>query len=371
MTQDNENNSLNIINRYDALTKVAAIFKRAGSYKRISNVVKSKICAKFKITSGINFYPTQISIEPTTLCNYACPACYHGLPDLEGKPGGTRPKFMDFDSYKKLIDEIGNYTWYLNLTGEGESFLHPRIYDMIRYASDKGIFVNSESNASKLDIEALANSGIGAIHFALDGFTPETYSKYRVNGNFDKVLKNITAFCEYVERNKIKTKILVRYLINSYTEKEVNEAREYFKRFPNVSLYNDYFFMPPASAKIFKQYQDATTEEIYNEWTPREMTEYDVYMYHEETGYYRLKSLANPISGNCVSPFGGAVLNADGGLYPCCIAAPHEPKPLHYGNVFEEGFMPVWKSAKAKKFRQNYKSNNGDCFFCNQCSENH
>lgn len=366
-----EQSSLNVIKRYSILTKSAAILQRAGSYKRILNILKSKICTKFKITSNIQFYPSQISIEPTTICNYKCPACYHGLSDLEGRPGGSRPSFIDVDAFKRLIDEICDYTWYLNLVGEGESFLHPKIYEMIKYASDRGIFVNSETNASHLDIEALANSGIGAIHFALDGFTPETYSKYRINGDFNKVLTNISKYCEFVKENNINTKILIRYLVNSYTEIEVEDAKNYFKRFPDVAFYTDYFFMPPPSAKIFRMIQDATTEEIYNEWSPRVMKEYDVYFYHKESGYYRLKSLANPISGKCVSPYVGAILDAGGNLYPCCISAPHEPNMLCYGNVFDNGFMPVWRGDKAKQFRTAYKKNNGNCFFCKNCSENH
>ncbi len=369
--KEKSENKLNLIKRYSFISKISAIIKRTGSAKKTFNILKSKLNIKFRMTCGLNFYPTQISIEPTTICNYACPACYHGLTDLEGSPGGTRPKYIDFKSFKNLIDEISDYTWYLNLVGEGESFLHPQIYEMINYASSKGIFVSSESNASHLNIESLAKCGLGSIHFALDGFSQDVYQKYRVKGDFNKVLNNITEFCEYANKHNTNTKILVRYLVNSYTEPQIEEARKYFLKYPFVNFYLDYFFMPPASAKTFREFQDATTKAIYDEWTPKKLKEFDVYSFDAKSGYYRLKSLLNPISGKCISPYVGAILDAGGNLYPCCISAPHEPNQLCYGNVFEEGFMPVWKGSKATAFRKAYKLNKGNCTFCKECSENH
>jgi MoaA/NifB/PqqE/SkfB family radical SAM enzyme len=44
---------------------------------------------------------------------------------------------MDFEDYKKIIDEMGDYLLNVTLWNFGEPFLHKQISDMIDYAKKK------------------------------------------------------------------------------------------------------------------------------------------------------------------------------------------------------------------------------------------
>ena len=53
---------------------------------------------------------------------------------------------MGFDTFTKILDEVGGYIFTLLFWGWGEPFLDPRAFDMIAYARAKGIKVISSTN---------------------------------------------------------------------------------------------------------------------------------------------------------------------------------------------------------------------------------
>jgi sulfatase maturation enzyme AslB (radical SAM superfamily) len=122
-------------------------------------------------------WPTHLQIEPTTFCNLRCTLC----PVTVGmdRPGGH----MDFDLYKKIIDEVGGYVFLILLWDWGEPFLNPSIYEMISYAKQKGIKLVCSTNGhlfkKREETEKLISSGLDSIFFAVDGISQETYEPYR------------------------------------------------------------------------------------------------------------------------------------------------------------------------------------------------
>src|SRR4026209_591023 len=79
--------------------------------------------------------PVGISIEPTTSCNLRCPECPSGLRSF------TRPTGMLSSTlFKSVIDQLAPTLSYLTFYFQGEPFLHPDFLEMVRYASEKGIY---------------------------------------------------------------------------------------------------------------------------------------------------------------------------------------------------------------------------------------
>ena len=104
-------------------------------------------------------YPIRVALEPTNLCNLKCPMC----PVSNPKPGAQRG-FMDFDLYKKLVDQASEFAVDITLVGGGEPMLHPQIIDFIKYAKSKKMRVRMDSNATLITEEkakALIKSGAG------------------------------------------------------------------------------------------------------------------------------------------------------------------------------------------------------------------
>ncbi len=121
----------------------------------------------------------------------------------------TRKKgTMSWRLFTKIIDEIAavdkNVRVWMVFFGEPLILkkTKPTIFEMIAYAKGLGLAdVVLNSNANLMDDDSarrLIKSGLDAIYFGIDAFTPETYAKLRVGGNHERVINNI--------RNLIKLK---------------------------------------------------------------------------------------------------------------------------------------------------------------------
>ena len=77
--------------------------------------------------------PLCVDIETASICDLACPHCFREYiltPD----------KIMDFNTYKKIIDEVANMgVPSIKLNWRGEPLLNPKIGDFIKYAKSAGI----------------------------------------------------------------------------------------------------------------------------------------------------------------------------------------------------------------------------------------
>lgn len=155
--------------------------------------------------------PVRLWIEPTNHCNLKCVMCPNK--DLEKKDKG----FMEFDLFKKIIDEVSAFAFDVHLLHRGESLLHPDFFQMARYAHDKKLIVKFHTNGTLLDEEKahkLIESGVDQFSFSFDGYDKETYESIRVNGDFDKTLGNIIRFLEIKKELKSKKPHTILELIN-------------------------------------------------------------------------------------------------------------------------------------------------------------
>ena len=80
---------------------------------------------------------------------------------MEGmKESGVRWGLMEFDLFKKLVDDLAQFDDRLKkvkIGNHGEPTLHPRLPEMISYIRDKGVADTVElfTNGSKLNPETL------------------------------------------------------------------------------------------------------------------------------------------------------------------------------------------------------------------------
>lgn len=139
-------------------------------------------------------FPKVILIDTVSYCNLKCSMCAH-------KKMTRKKGIMAWPLFKKIIDEIAevNKDTRVWMVFFGEALIlgkrKPTIFDMIAYAKNKGLTdMVLNSNANLLNKESaikLIASGLDAVYFGIDAFTPETYSKVRVGGDYKKVIYNI------------------------------------------------------------------------------------------------------------------------------------------------------------------------------------
>ncbi|MFZ3122424.1 MAG: radical SAM protein [Thermodesulfovibrionales bacterium] len=122
-------------------------------------------------------------IELTNVCNLKCKHC------TPQNLKGSRRGMMDFSLFKKIIDQLTDLKVAV-LSWNGESFLHPKFFEMCRYAKDRGIYVIIYTNGTCLtpeNIEKVFASGVAELDVSVDGIN----DVYENNRGFDyHILKN-------------------------------------------------------------------------------------------------------------------------------------------------------------------------------------
>lgn len=205
----------------------------------------SKVVWHYKRRSvRLPYGPVRLWVEPTSFCNLKCPMCTSKdiPPDKVG--------YMEWDLYRKIIDEARDFAHDINLFMGGESLFHKRLPGMIRYAKKNGIGTRLSTNATvltKANTRALLDSGLDFILFSFDGYEKEVYKKIRVNANFEKTLGNIKAFLkEKLKRGSRKPYVVFQVIeFTDLTGEDKKEEREAFLRRLKELPIDKFSFIPP------------------------------------------------------------------------------------------------------------------------------
>ena len=160
----------------------------------------------------VSKFPSHVDIELSSLCNLNCPMCYTTTDEFKSK---VDRKNMGFDLFKKIINESVEYNLYsIRLSLRGEAFLNEHIYDMIKYAKDKGIKeVSTLTHGGFLDEEKFAkliDLNLDWLTISFDG-VGEVYDKIRYPLTFEDSINKIKKFQEIKkERRVVKPVIKVQ-----------------------------------------------------------------------------------------------------------------------------------------------------------------
>src|SRR5690349_14448949 len=170
-------------------------------------------------------YPISISFEPTTSCNLRCPECPSGLRAF------TRPTGMlQKDFFRETIDQLHKELSYLVFYFQGEPFLNPAFLEMVSYASSKGIYTATSTNAHYLNDEnsrKTVESGLDRLIISIDGTTQDTYQQYRVGGKLDKVLQGASNIVKWKKELGSKTPFIIfQFLVVRHNEHQIEEAQK-------------------------------------------------------------------------------------------------------------------------------------------------
>ena len=146
-------------------------------------------------------YPLLVDLELSSACNLRCPMCYTITDEFKGK---VKTDMMDFDLFKKIIDEIAGKVFAVRLSLRGEPMLHPKFIECVRYAKLKGVKeVSTLTNGSKLDLEyfeKVIDAGLDWLTVSVDG-VDEEYNKIRLPLKFEDTLSKLKAIKEYKDKN--------------------------------------------------------------------------------------------------------------------------------------------------------------------------
>ena len=176
--------------------------------------------------------PSRMYIECTAACNISCEqAC------CAPETGITRTRhagMLDFEIFKRVLDEAGPSLGRIDFFNYGEAFLHKRAVEMCEYIKSNfpQIYLYTSTNGlafSEEQVRRLVRSGIDEVTFSIDGATAESYVKYRRRGDFDKAIRNLRfAVDEKRSQGRDVPFINWRYILFTHNDSdaEMQRARE-------------------------------------------------------------------------------------------------------------------------------------------------
>jgi len=198
---------------------------------------------KYSELKILDDYPPCIQIEPTSICNFRCVMCYQIDKSFSSKSNGFMG-YMNFDIFKKVIDEVEGNLEAVTFASRGEPTLSKDLEKMLKYCENKFLALKLNTNASLLNeklIHSLLSSDLQTIVFSIDEKNKENYEKIRVNSKFEKILKNLELFNKIRNTHYKKDKKIVRITGVKINKKQnLEEMKNQWKDFADITAFTNY-----------------------------------------------------------------------------------------------------------------------------------
>jgi radical SAM protein with 4Fe4S-binding SPASM domain len=180
--------------------------KLGGSWKDYENY--RSLWKELPENREIRDYPILVDLELASACNLNCPMCYTITDEFKSK---VKKGFMDFELFKKIVDEIAGKVFAIRLSLRGEATLHKKFIEAIKYAKDRGIQeVSTLTHGGKLDLEffkKIVDAGIDWITISIDG-TDDEYDKIRKPLTFKDTIKRLEEIKKYKDENGLDKPVI-------------------------------------------------------------------------------------------------------------------------------------------------------------------
>ena len=290
--------------------------------------------------------PLSASIEATTNCNLRCPECPSGLRQFT-RPTGT----LELANFRKYVDQIEKHLVYLMIYFQGEPYMNKYFLEFVKYAKSKNLYTSTSTNGHFLDDETARQtviSGLDRMIISLDGTDQESYSSYRIGGDFEKVISGIKNMVAWKKKLKAKRPyIILQFLVLKTNEHQITKIQELSK-----DLGVDELQLKSA------QFYDYNNK---NRLMPANTT-YVRYIKNADGTY----SLKKKIKNSCLRMWQSLVITWDGKVIPCCF-----DKDAHHqlGDLNTSPAKEIWKGNEYKSLRKQILRNRKSIAICNNCTE--
>jgi radical SAM protein with 4Fe4S-binding SPASM domain len=189
---------------------------------------------------------------------------------------------------------------------------------------------------------------------SLDAASAESYTQYRIGGNFDKVISNVRRLVAAKRRlHNNYTRIVLLFHVFRHNEHELDDfialARDLGVEYRINRMRTD------MAKEIFEQVSESIERDA--QWIP-ESDKYSAFDLEKRDKRQQMV---------CRELWKTAVINWDGSVLPCCAVYGER---YAFGNVTQEPFDVIWNNEKyrlARKEVRNRVSNSPTiCHICRQ-----
>jgi len=295
--------------------------------------------------------PHLVQIEVTNRCNLDCHMCPREDLNIE-------LEHMEWDTFVAVVDKLRDRE-EITLTGWGEPFLHPRIFDMVAYCKEKGhsVMITSNGLFTRSDIpEKIIASGLDQLTFSVDS----TQGSVTEGHTSSKVFENIESVAR--QRKNGSLALRLQATLHAGCEADLHDVIRYGAKIGcqviNVGRL-DRKYAPDLKrpdeaeeARIFERADRlAQSLGIQLDWL-----QYAVSSGLTRFVYRLLRKKLHRSGGYCLKTFNSAYVSREGNVTPCCLLPDSK-----MGNVLDEDLDTIWQSESFNEFRENYRKTCGSC----------
>ncbi|MCU0455126.1 MAG: SPASM domain-containing protein [Bacteroidales bacterium] len=283
--------------------------------------------------------PPAAGIELTNHCNLKCPECSSGSGMMKRERG-----FMSLELFEKAVSELRPFLYNMNLYFQGEPMMHPDFFGILEKC--RGINTTLSTNGHFLtgeNAKRIVLSGLRRIIISLDGMDQQTYSAYRVNGDFEKVVKGIRNISAARQQHLSGLKMIIQFLVNSRNEHQIESARK-------------------LASETGAELRLKTMQIIRGDhaaWLPAD----ERYSRYRRDGSRYI--IRNRFSGRCLRVWYNPLITWDGKVIPCCF---DKDADHVMGDLTRNSFREIWQGQEFRRFRESVVSGRKDFEICRNCT---
>lgn len=324
------------------------------SMKRLSKTSFLALLREFwgRLFFVIPKHPRTVQIEVTNRCNFDCQMC-------QRKHLGVSFTDMPFSDYKEIIDRVGGKKDII-LTAWGEPFLHPDIFEMIKYAKERGHDARLTSNGSLLTPETrerVLRSGLDAITFSIDSLEVENNE---FGHDVRRQLENIIAFSREKSELGVDMDIYLQVTFHKNKEQNIFDIIDFAHKH-NIDRVRisrlDVRFDNRLSRPDKKEEKELVKKLLkLNRDIGIDFLPYLALDGLMSVVYYFLHPFLHRCGRFCLRTYSDVYVNQKMEVTPCC-SLPRLPM----GNLRQDSLEKIWMNTEFLKFRKKQKQICGRC----------
>jgi MoaA/NifB/PqqE/SkfB family radical SAM enzyme len=214
--------------------------------------------------------PSKIRLEASSVCQLRCPSCPTTSKAIHPAVGSGFLKRRDF---QQLLEE-SPWLKVIELSNYGEILLNPELLDILKYAYEQGVTLKADvgvnlNHVKERVLEGLVKYKFRSMTCSIDGASNETYTVYRVRGNFDTVIENIQKINRFKQQYASKyPRLKWQFVAFGHNEHEIPLARKLARELGMtfyVKLSWDPQFSPVHDQKLLRKEIGAASREEYKQ----------------------------------------------------------------------------------------------------------
>lgn len=300
----------------------------------------------------------EVIVELSYNCNLSCTMCGFG----KHVNPFHKSKFLPFESYREILDQIGGISNTIRLNGRGESTIHPDFKQILDYTKERfpqlniNLFSNMSFGNDKI-LQSLIKNDV-QLFISMDSANKENLVAIRRGAKFEHIINNIKRLYPLSKRP---------FIIFTIQEKNLFGIAEIAKfAFDNKChiLFNT--IRRDEGIEIFVRLVEDNKEEIKQQFNEvAELYSYSSLQYHlpdQLAGIALNSKYTKQTHGSmqsCPILDKELCILFDGTVTPCNMF-----NPYIYGNIKEQGLKEIWEGNKRKDFLTSHKYH----YYCNNCA---